>query len=223
VRHALAVLAGLAVGLPTMAALASVSGNTAGGLPVRYVPWTRTHSGVVTLRTPARRRVRVTAHRSRPRASLFRAPGRPSHQAVRARMGAERRAIEPPEPTADLRVSVAAPRTVKPGGAYSYRIRLANQGPATPSAITVRNLLPKGVVRTGSALPDGVGGYAGGRDATLVMPRLAPGGTATVRFDVRVRPGAHGDLVARSKIVYVGGVRLRRPRENAASVSTRVR
>ncbi len=217
-KHALAVLTGIAVVLPAMGALASVSGHTSGGLPDRYVPWTHPHTGFVTLRTQDRGRVRAAAPR-RARQRLFHAPSRqwPS------RTSARRVALQPPEPTADLRVSIVAPRTVRPGGVYSYRIRLANRGPATPSAVTVRNLLPKGVERTGSALPDGVGGYAGGRDATLVMPRLAPGADATVRFDVRVRPRAHGDLVARSRIAYVAGVRLRRPRENTASVSTRVR
>ncbi len=214
-RNALAVLAGLTVAMPAMAALASVSGHTAGGLPDRYVPWTRAHT--VILKTPDRRPDSATARRTRPRVIAYRAP------AALSRMGAARGAIDVPDPTADLRVSIAAPRTVKPGGAYGYRIRLANHGPATPSAITVRNLLPKGVVRTGSALPDGVGGYAGGRDATLVMPGLEPGRTATVRFYVRVRPGTRGDLVARSRIAYVGGVRLRHPHESTAAVSTQVR
>lgn len=238
-RHALAVLAGLAVGMPVMAALASVNGHTAGGLPDRYVPWARAghhiHSGFAPLWTPARRRTRPEAHRTFERVhrveqgmrraapmTLSRTPqaaGSRTQTRDPVRVGASMS----PEPTADLRVSISAPRTVQKGGAFTYRIKLANRGPGTPSAITVRSLLPKDVVRTGSTLPDGVGGYAGGRDATLVMPRLAPGGSATARFDVRVSPKAHGDLVAHTRIAYVGGARLRRPRESTASVSTRVR
>jgi hypothetical protein len=187
VRHALAVLTGIAVGVPVMAALASMTGHTAGGLPDRYVPWARAghhiHTGFAPLRVPVQRRA---------------------------------------EPTADLRVSIAAPPSVKRGGSYTYRIRLANRGPGTPSEITVRTILPAGVVRTGSMLPNGVGGYAGGRDATLVMRRLAPGRSATVRFSVRVRPTSRGELVARSRIAYIGGVRDRRPRDNSSRVSTHV-
>lgn len=41
-RRALAVLAGLAVGLPALAALASLDGHhPAGSVPARYVPWVR--------------------------------------------------------------------------------------------------------------------------------------------------------------------------------------
>ena len=245
-RHALAVLTGIAVGLPVMAALASMSGHTAGGLPDRYVPWAHTgqhvRTGFATLRTPGQRRTRPSARRTLQRARRVPAstphptllvttpPGtlsriaRPgTHPRAAPRHRARTGAGGQPAPTADLRVSIAAPHTVKSGGSYTYRIRLANRGPSTPSVITVRNLLPKGVTRTGSTLPDGVGGYAGSRDATLVMPRLAPGRSATVRFNVRVRPKVRGDLVARSRIAYAGGVRVRRPGEGSSKVSTRIR
>jgi uncharacterized repeat protein (TIGR01451 family) len=125
------------------------------------------------------------------------------------------------EPGDGLRVSIAAPRTVRPGGTYTYRVRLANRGPGTPGEITVRNLLPSGVERTRTSLPGGAGGYAGGRDTTLVMPRLPPGRSATARFVVRVRPTTRGELVARSRIAYVGGARV--PAGHAAQVATRVR
>jgi uncharacterized repeat protein (TIGR01451 family) len=269
VKHALAVLTGIAVGMPAMAALASVSGHTAGGLPDRYVPWARTRQHVdsrfATLRAPARRRVRPaarrTAQRSRTRGTVSRAlPGGTPGSAAGPRSRSapvlptilgqaptgplSREAVSPgppaplsrtvrphvaraeprgrPEPTADLRVTIVAPPSVRPGGLYTYRVRLANRGPGTPSAVTVRNVLPKGVVRTGSTLPDGVGGYAGGRDATLVMPRLAPGRSATARFDVRVRPGVRGELVAHSRIAHVEGVRMRHPHDGASTAATRV-
>ena len=142
-------------------------------------------------------------------------PPAPSHSRTGTAPGRHRE-------LADLRVSIAAPPAVRPGSGYTYTIRLANRGPGTPSAITVRNTLPKGIVRTGSSLPDGVGGYAGGQDATLVLPRLEPGRAATVRFHVRVRPKVHGELVARSWISYIGGARDRRRGDNSAKVSTRV-
>jgi uncharacterized repeat protein (TIGR01451 family) len=236
VKHALTVLAGIAAGLPVMAALASMDGHTAGGLPDRYAPWARSghhiHTGFAPLRAPEPRRARLAGHgtfqRTRPRVpvSTPRAmrsqappgvPGRtpPWHPAGGTAGGYA-------EPTADLRVSIAAPRTVKRGGTYVYRVRLTNRGPGTPSEVTVHNVLPEGVVRTGTSLPGGVGGYAGGRDATLVMPRLAPGSSATVRFNVRVRPRVRGKLIARSRIAYIGGVRDPRRRDHTARVSTRV-
>jgi uncharacterized repeat protein (TIGR01451 family) len=214
VKHALAVLAGIAVGLPVMAALASATGHTAGGLPDRYVPWAqhRLGGGYAAIRTPVRAQRRRTARRARVPVSTPPPSATPS-PAPRP----ERRA----EPGDGLHVSIAAPHTVRPGGTYTYRVRLDNRGPGTPGEITVRNLLPSGVERTRTSLPGGVGGYAGGRDTTLVMPRLAPGRSATARFVVRVRPTARGELVARSRISYVGGARV--PAGHAAQVATRVR
>lgn len=212
-KHALAVLAGIATGLPVMAALASAAGHTAGGLPDRYVPWAqhRLGGGYAAIRTPVRAAHRRTVRRSRmPVAALAAATPspvpRPVHRAA---------------PGDGLRVSIAAPRTVRPGGTYTYRVRLANRGPGTPDDITVRNVLPSGVERTGSSLPGGAGGYAGGRDTTLVLPRLAPGRSATARFVVRVRPTTRGELVARSRVAYVDGARM--PAGPAARVATRVR
>jgi uncharacterized repeat protein (TIGR01451 family) len=235
VKHALAVLAGIAVGLPVLAALASANGHTAGGLPDRYVPWAhhRLRPGYAAIRAPG--------PRAGPRAETLRrahvlvsTPPPAAHRATAATPGPAR-APAPPAggrpvghthaagPGAGLRVSIEAPRTVKAGGTYAYRIRLANRGPGTPGEITVRNTLPAGVERTGTSLPDGVGGYAGGRDTTLVMPRLVPGSSATARFVVRVRRKAHGRLVARSRIASIGGERVPRTGGNVSTVATRVR
>lgn len=232
-RPALLALAGLAVGLPVMAALASVDRQTTGGLPARYVPWThtgrrihatepRTPSPAVRTATPVRPPVqrqapRTRHHEPRPRPPAHGVPPRPSPSVS----GLGGPLAGRPRP-ADLRVSITAPKVVRPRGAFSYAVRLANRGPGTPDAITVRSLLPAGVVRTGSSLPDGVGGYAGGRDATLVMGRLAPGRSVTTRFRVRVRPKVRGDLVAWSGVVYSGGAPDRRPGDNTATFTTRV-
>jgi uncharacterized repeat protein (TIGR01451 family) len=211
VRHAFTVLAGIAVGLPVMAALASANGHAAGGLPDRYVPWAQhLRPGYAAIRAPVQavrpafRRVSVLAS-----ASPSVAP---------AHVPAHRRAV----PDTGLRVSIDAPRTVRPGGTYAYRIRLANHGAGTPGEVTVRNTLPADVVRTGTSLPGGVGGYAGGRDMTLVLPRLAPGRSATARFVVRVRRRAHGELVAHSRIASVDGARVPRTAQNVSRVATRV-
>jgi uncharacterized repeat protein (TIGR01451 family) len=215
VKHALAVLAGIAVGLPVMAALASANGHTAGGLPDRYVPWAqhRLRTGYAAIRTPVRT---TTVERAHVLVS-------PPPSADSAAPSPAARPVRRAEPAAGLQVSIDAPRTVRPGGTYTYRIRLANRGPGTPGEITVHNTLPSGVERTGTSLPGGVGGYAGGRDTPLVMPRLAPGRSATARFVVRVRRKAHGELVARTRIASVAGTRVPRTRENAARVATRVR
>jgi uncharacterized repeat protein (TIGR01451 family) len=220
VKHALAVLAGIAVGLPVMAALASANGHTAGGLPDRYVPWAQHHlrtgyAAIRAVRAPRPEPVE-RAHvlvSTPPSSAPVRTPSRPPAA----------RPVRQTEPAAGLHVSIDAPRTVRPGGTYTYRIKLANRGPGTPGEITVHNTLPAGVERTGTSLPGGAGGYAGGRDTTLVMPRLAPGRSATARFVVRVRHKAHGELVARSRIASVAGTRIPRTRENNAQVSTRVR
>lgn len=217
-RHALAVLAGIAVGMPVMGALASANGHTAGALPDRYVPWAqrRLHPGWTAIRLPRRDRRTGTPE--------------PSHLLVTTSPWSPVRRTPSPAPvartarhrTGGLQVSIEAPRTVRPGGTYAYRVRLVNRGPGTPGEITVRNTLPSGVVRTGTSLPGGVGGYAGGRDTTLVMPRLAPGRSATARFVVRVRRTAHGRLVARSRIASVGGRRAPRTGESVATAATQV-
>jgi uncharacterized repeat protein (TIGR01451 family) len=223
VKHALAVLSGLAVGLPVMAALAS-GGHNAGALPDRYAPWAHhMHDGYAAIRTP----VRAVRPRTRHRARLLvatspPAPPSPSPSASPAAVRPVRR-VRPAEPAGGLSVSIEAPRTVRPGGTYAYRIHLANRGRVTPGEITVRNTLPAGVVRTGTSLPGGAGGYAGGRDTTLVLPRLAPGRSATAQFVVRVRRGAHGELVARSRIASVGGARVRRSDASVSRAQTLVR
>jgi uncharacterized repeat protein (TIGR01451 family) len=215
VKHALAVLAGIAVGLPVMGALASANGHTAGALPDRYVPWAqhRPHPGWAAIRLPRRD---PSTRTPAPARLLVSTPPRPSH--TPSPMPFTRSARR----TSGLRVSIEAPRHVRPGGTYAYRVRLANHGPGTPGEVTVHNVLPSGVVRTGTSLPGGVGGYAGGRDTTLVMPRLAPGRSATARFVVRVRRTAHGRLVARSRIASVDGERAPRTGESVASTATEV-
>jgi uncharacterized repeat protein (TIGR01451 family) len=228
VKHALAVLAGIAVGLPVMAALASANGHTAGALPDRYVPWAqhRVRPGYAAIRAPDPRslpRARALVSTA-PRAATFtETPAAPGRVSPPPSGGRPARHTAYAGPGAGLHVSIDAPRTVKPGGTYAYRIRLANRGPGTPGEITVHNTLPEGVVRTGTSLPGGVGGYAGGRDATLVMPRLAPGRSATARFVVRVRRGARGRLVARSRIAYVGGERASRTGGNVSTAATQVK
>jgi len=229
VKHALAVLAGIAVGLPVMAALASANGHTAGALPDRYVPWAqqRLRSRYSAIRAPERRRDPRTAGPAHvlvstsPRTGPAAAPVAPMHVSSSPLPPSGRPARH--VTSAGLRVSIEAPRTVRPGGTYAYRIRLTNHGSETPGEITVRNTLPEGVVRTGTSLPGGVGGYAGGRDATLVMPRLAPGRSATARFVVRVRKTARGRLVARSRIASVDGERAPRVDGNVSTAATRVR
>lgn len=236
-RHALAVLAGIAVVLPVMGALASANGHTAGALPDRYAPWARhrLRPGWAAIRVPVQQRrppVRRPAHAPQPKAAPPTSPAFVASSAVSPTSPRRFRAPSPPpaghghparHEGAGLRVSIEAPRTIRPGGTYAYRIRLANRGTAASDEITVRNTLPAGVVRTGTSLPGGVGGYAGGRDATLVMPRLAPGRSATARFVVRVRPKARGELVARSRIASVGGERVPRTGGNVATVATRIR
>ncbi|MFB9839490.1 hypothetical protein [Actinoallomurus acaciae] len=218
-RHALAVLAGIAVGLSAMAALASAGGHTAGALPDRYVPWAhRFHNGYAAIRTPVRPSRLKARHRARVLIST--SPAETPSPAPAGRLVHHAR---PAEPGAGLQVSIEAPRSVRPGGTYAYRIRLANRGHATPGEITVRNTLPAGVERTSTSLPGGAGGYAGGRDTTLVLPRLAPGRSATARFVVRVRPKARGELVAHTRIASIGGARVPRTGTSASHVATRVR
>jgi uncharacterized repeat protein (TIGR01451 family) len=225
VRHALAVLAGIAVGLPVMAALASASGHAAGGLPDRYVPWAhQPRPGYAAIRAPVRAVPAVEPRR--PRAPVTTAPAvtpAVTPMAVPRRTLAVRRPVRHAGSGAGLRVSIDAPRTARPGGTYAYRIRLANRGPGTPGEVTVHNTLPAGVVRTGTSLSDGVGGYAGGRDTTLVLPRLGPGRSATARFVVRVRRGAHGELVARTRIASVDGARVPASGGSVAQAATLVR
>jgi uncharacterized repeat protein (TIGR01451 family) len=220
VKHALAVLAGIAVGLPVMAALASANGHTAGGLPDRYVPWAHhLRTGYAAIRAPVRD-ARPRAFR-RARALISASPATVPPRTPPPFV--HRRLVRRAEPAEGLRVSIDAPRSVRPGDTYAYRIRLANHGPGTPGEITVHNTLPAGVVRTGTSLPGGAGGYAGGRDTTLVMPRLAPGRSATARYVVRVRRKAHGELVARSRIASIGGARVPPTSASVSQVATRVR
>jgi uncharacterized repeat protein (TIGR01451 family) len=159
VKHALAVVAGIAVGLPVMAALASANGHTRGGLPDRYVPWAQQHrlrTGYAAIRTPVRAPRTKVVRRARMLTSHSPSPSASSEPTARPAARTARHA----GPAAGLIVTIDAPHTVRPGGTYTYRIQLANHGPGTPGEITVRNTLPSGVERTRTSLPGGAGGYA---------------------------------------------------------------
>ncbi|MEV0405591.1 hypothetical protein [Actinoallomurus sp. NPDC050550] len=264
VKHALAALAGIAVGLPVLAALASrQDGQPAGGLPARYVPWARVGHRVPTAfpdrrapeHPPARTPTRYGPARAMPAPSVrttlrgptpYRRPGPSPYRAPTDDRGpsqasprdADRTPVEglvrTPEPSGsppgerpkhpvDLELSIAAPPTVRPGGRFSYSIRLTNHGPGTPGPITVRSALPAGTVRTGAWLPTGVDGYTSTREAALIVRRLEPGRSLAARFDVRVLPATRGELVARGRIAAIGGGSDRDPDDDAAQVSTVVR
>ncbi|MCW2885105.1 MAG: hypothetical protein QOE54_5346 [Streptosporangiaceae bacterium] len=123
-------------------------------------------------------------------------------------------------PAADVRLTVTAPATVVAGDSFTYTLRVANQGPATPSAVVVRILLPEGTVRTGAQLPNGVGGEADGRFGQLVLPPIKPGTSLTMGITVQSQRA--GTLVNTTRISYVEGVRDARPRPAVTTV-TRVR
>ncbi|GAA0325540.1 DUF11 domain-containing protein [Actinoallomurus spadix] len=139
------------------------------------------------------------------------------------RFPADRPSGEGPARPADLELSIVAPPTVRPGGRFSYAVRLTNHGPGTPGPVTVRSALPPGTVRTGAWLPTGVDGYTGAREAALVVRRLEPGRSLAARFDVRVLPDARGELVARGRIAAAGGVPDPVPGDDTAQVSTLIR
>jgi uncharacterized repeat protein (TIGR01451 family) len=282
VKHALAALAGVAVALPVLAALASrQDGQPAGGLPARFVPWARVGHHFPTAfadpqapeRRPARRphpsgpartpsgsaaqtmlrgplaapfhepgpTARRGAGQKTPRGpdrTAAQEPGRtpsrspadtpsPSPAETPSRSPAdypfERPAAEAARRPADLELSIVAPPTVRPGGRFSYSVRLTNHGPGTPGPITVRSVLPPGTVRTGAWLPTGVDGYTGARDAALVVHRLEPGRSLAARFDVRVLPETRGELVTRGRIAAIGGAPDNVPDDDAAQAFTVVR
>ena len=123
-------------------------------------------------------------------------------------------------PAADVRLTVTAPPTVRPGDTFAYTLRVANRGTSTPSSVVVRILLPEGTVRTGARLPDGVGGEADGRFGQLVLPPLRPG--ASLTMGITVRAPRSGTLVNITRVTYVEGVRDARPYP-AVTTITRVR
>jgi uncharacterized repeat protein (TIGR01451 family) len=282
VKHALAALAGVAVGLPVLAALASrPDGQPAGGLPARFVPWARVGHRFPTAfadpRAPERRRPLASGPARTPPGSAqtmlrgplaapFHRPGQTTRRgpAQTTPRGVDRAAAQAPGRTpswtpagtpspspaetpsrypadmpsrypldrtaadaarrpADLELSIVAPPTVRPGGRFSYSVRLTNHGPGTPGPITVRSVLPPGTVRTGAWLPTGVDGYTGARDAALVVHRLEPGRSLAARFDVRLLPETRGELVTRGRIAVIGGAPDHVPDDDAAQVSTIVR
>jgi uncharacterized repeat protein (TIGR01451 family) len=108
-----------------------------------------------------------------------------------------------------LRLSVAAPATARTGDSLTYTLRVANGGPATPSAVVVRVMLPVGTVRIGARLPNGVGGEADGRFGQLVLPPLKPGTSLSMSITVRVQQA--GALVSTARITAVEGAPNRRP------------
>lgn len=245
-KHALVALAGIAIGLPVLGALASrPDGQPAGGLPARYVPWGRVGHRVPTAFANPLTRPRRHGRRPAPPRPGRTSPGSPAQTTLRASAttafrdprrtpwrGSDRR----PAPSyggqalsggamrpADLELSIAAPESVRPGDSYSYWLKLTNRGPGRPGPVTIRSTLPPGTVRTGAWLPTGVGGYADARDAALVVRELDPGRSLAARLDVRVLPEARGELVARGRITSVGGEWDRLPGDDAARVSTLVR
>ncbi|MCW2914955.1 MAG: hypothetical protein JWN52_3023 [Actinomycetia bacterium] len=107
--------------------------------------------------------------------------------------------------TADLRLTVTAPRTARKGDSFTYTVRVANNGTATPSAVVVRIMLPQGTVRTGAHLPNGVGGEAAGRFGQLVLPPMKPGTSLTMSITVKAQTA--GTLVNSTRITHVEGAR----------------
>jgi uncharacterized repeat protein (TIGR01451 family) len=107
-------------------------------------------------------------------------------------------------PAATVRLTVTAPATARTGEPFTYTLRVANQGPATPASVVVRVLLPEGTVRTGASLPSGVGGEADGRFGQLVLPAMRPGTSLTMAITVQARQP--GTLVNTARITSVEGV-----------------
>ena len=229
---ALAVLIGVAVTVPVAGAVASTDQHVSDGMAHRFLPWSiiaeRDHRPVEHQSTtpsphPHGRATTMAfassspspSHRT-PTGSL--GPGRPASHGSPATPG-----VLAAAPLADLRLTITAPSRVRPGGTFSYTIRVANHGPGTPSEVTVKNTLPKGVTRTGAKLPKGVGGYAGAREAALVFPRLAPGRSMVVSLKMKVGRATRGTLTAHGRITYTAGVRLANSRTAAARATTRVR
>lgn len=203
---------GVAITVPIAGAVASTDRHASRGMAQRFLPWSFIADRV--------------GHPVGPRSTTR--PPRPhgptttvafaSHPRRRTSSATRR----PPAPPADLRLTITAPSRVRQGAIFSYTIQVANHGPATPSEVTVRNMLPKGVTRTGAVVPKGVGGYAGGQQATLVLPRIAVGRSVVVALKVRANRGTHGTVTAHGAIVYTAGVRLIDPRHATARATTRV-
>jgi uncharacterized repeat protein (TIGR01451 family) len=232
VIKALAVLIGVAVTVPVAGAVASTDQHVSNGMAHRFLPWSiiaeRDHRPVehqsTTPSPHPHGRATTMAFASSPSMSppsIHRTPtgslGPGSHG------GPAAPGVLAAAPLADLRLTITAPSRVRPGGTFSYTIRVANHGPGTPSEVTVRNTLPKGVTRTGAKLPKGVGGYAGAREAALVFPRLAPGRSMVVSLKMKVGRATRGTLTAHGRITYTAGVRLANPRTATAHATTRVR
>lgn len=117
---------------------------------------------------------------------------------------------------ASLRLSVRAPAKARKGGVYTYTVRVSNHGPATPSAVIVRNLLPKGVLRTGAHLPNGVGGQADGRFGEFIVYKLRPGQSVTMRLTVKAKRA--GRLHDRARVTFVEGARSAMPKARTVTV-----
>lgn len=117
---------------------------------------------------------------------------------------------------AKLVLSVKAPARARKGGRYTYTVRVSNRGPGTPSAVVVRNMLPKGVVRTGAHLPNGVGGQADGRFGEFVLYKLRPGKTLTMRLTVKAKRS--GRLQDNARVTFVEGARSTMPKARAVTI-----
>jgi uncharacterized repeat protein (TIGR01451 family) len=248
VIRSLVVVLGVVVTVPVAGAVASTDRHVSHGMAQRFLPWTalaaHDHLPVTNRSAPPQPDGQATAvaHLSPPQStsSPLTVPSSPS-SAVPLSSPPRHRLPVPPvapagvagaavagttlaaaAPLADLRLTITAPSRVAPGATYLYTIRVANHGPATPSEVTVRNTLPTGVTRTGARLPKGVGGYAGAHEATLVLPKIAPGRSMVMALKVRANRTTHGQVTAHSKIVYTAGARLTDPKHATAKATTHI-
>jgi uncharacterized repeat protein (TIGR01451 family) len=184
-RSALAMLGGIAIVLPMVMGVAEFGDDPPGSTVVKAATSLQrthaTHSAAAAVDTPVLGSdVSTTASLAAPTEAT----------AVR---------------TADLRLTVTAPRTARKGDSFTYTVRVANNGTATPSAVVVRIMLPQGTVRTAAHLPNGVGGEAAGRFGQLVLPPMKPGTSLTMSITVKAQTA--GTLVNSTRITHVEGAR----------------
>ena len=219
----------MAVAVPVAGAVASTDQHVSDGMAHRFLPWSviaeRDHPPARHRSTSPRPHGRATtmAFGSSPSISPPHRSGTPTATTGSLGQGSKASLARPVAPLADLRLTITAPSQVRPGGTFSYTIQVANNGPGTPSEVTVRNTLPKGVTRTGAKVPKGVGGYAGAHEATLTLPRLAPGRSMAVALKMKVGRATRGTLTLHGRIVYTTGVRLANPRNATARTTIQVR
>jgi uncharacterized repeat protein (TIGR01451 family) len=113
----------------------------------------------------------------------------------------------PPNPTADLSVTISAPSSVKRNGVLVYAIGVANAGPDAADDVVLTDQLPFGTVFLAVT--------ASGWQCTAPAPKTK-GGTVTCTID----PLASGGGVATSIAVQVRALPGRGPIVNAVSVTT---